>query len=46
MDLAGAAASKTTELLRELVEDHINQILREALLSAPDTNAASLRAGA
>lgn len=27
-------------------EEHINQILWEALLSAPDTNAASLRAGA
>lgn len=46
LDLARVAASKNVELLWELEEDHINQILREALLSAPDTNAASLRAEA
>lgn len=45
LDLAGVAVSKNAELLRELEEDRINQILQEALLSAPATNAASLRAG-
>jgi len=37
------AASKNTELLED---DRIKQTLRETLLSAPDTGAASLGAGA
>lgn len=46
LDLMEAACGKNAEHLQELEEDHINQILREALLSAPNINAASLTAGA
>lgn len=46
LDLAGVAPSENTELLQELGEDHINRILWEARLSAPDANGASLGAGA